>query len=1037
MLFQKTTLKFESFQKGWIPNTEVFPNGNPNDSATDIVNFDIDSVKGGLVKTNGYVKDDIEYNSSLNEILGSNYKLKYIYNYSLGIPIPADLLLGIAYGSGVNPKYKWLIRDNIVDDNLLSSGDNKKWYDLLLTFTAKIYNHSTSVNFTTVFLSDFSNSEMLDADNNLISGFLNGFIVNYGTAYAVVVDCDEPNKIVITPAITTLQNGATMYFYRNRLLLDPDYSSIFNPSKEYSAIVVNNTASKLMIGLGKEIKPLWIGYIKRHYFYNKTTSTYLMDYNGKTPQNSIIIEKRIPECNFKVALTPYKMNGDIESGREIEIGITATFDGYQEVVANSISGLSLDKHILLNLYISHIGFQIFNYDLANASPVDGILQSDLYIKLYEGKQEKLEIRFINETDWDAFVSQIDLNTNPNKIWIRTRFNWTSIPSQEDLNEFATNLYNALSQNRYAEEHYYVGSFDWKEFAILDFILGNETSNPVIVLGSTDPAEFESDSEWKIVTNKRKFPAPIFSTNAKKITEGTNFVDTIEFLNGLVSGEVTNNFFETSLNYGYNTLGVVIKQDMALLNRRITAINIWGRYKPKDDTVSKWLYPYYLLKKIYISEENKHDKENTNGWTLSNREAIYISYIKHIYGNELDKVKSDTILSQDQLIELAGLKDIPQLLATLMYEPDVKIDVKYGAGTIFNNTSWVADTDDDVEVLRFSRMSSTGTNCLDIFSYDFNSSIGFETVGHDSPGHITALATKDDELVVLRDNSFFSIKTDVNAIDIRQCGNYIGCKYPKSVVSCRYGVIFADDNGIWLYQGLANTGANVIQINWQWENFYKALSNKSKMFACWNGKKEEYWLYIPDKNLGNYIYIADFKNIQSIDQSMELMKDKEKILVPWRKKKFNITSINSMTVDSYGNVIFNDDNYVYFDNYNVYSMDNQQYNEMRIESKIITQHSPMLKIYEVLTETLETTDDDWKFNIEFYVNDKSTPRKTVKMIGNSKNNKKLIFVRPVDLGNAINDISIRVNMGGMNGTTVKKLRAFGVNIMARKEKYVTE
>jgi hypothetical protein len=45
----------------------VFPNGNPNDSATDIVNFDIDSVKGGLVKTNGYVKDDIEYNSSLNE----------------------------------------------------------------------------------------------------------------------------------------------------------------------------------------------------------------------------------------------------------------------------------------------------------------------------------------------------------------------------------------------------------------------------------------------------------------------------------------------------------------------------------------------------------------------------------------------------------------------------------------------------------------------------------------------------------------------------------------------------------------------------------------------------------------------------------------------------------------------------------------------------------------------------------------------------------------------------------------------------------
>jgi hypothetical protein len=1067
MLFQKNTLKFNSFSKGWIPSTEVFPNGNPNDSATDIVNFDVDSVKGGLVKTNGYVVDGGNYSNSLSGLLTNpdlipDHVIKHIHNFSVGVPLQADLLLAVAYQSAATTKYKWLIRDMILNDILLSNPDyyyQEKWYNLLLSFNSTVVSSGSSGDVTEIHFTideTATASDILDDDGFLLPYSLDGFIVKIGSAYRTVVYTGQTDADLFVKVTPSINATGTITFYRSRLslLATADFNSIFNPSSEYSAFIVNNIMSKMMIGLGKEVQPLWMGYINKHYFYNKTNSVYLLDNVGISCQRNVVLDKRIPEFDIDLTIGYSASDGTIESATEIELAVTACFDGYQEVVPTTVQGTASNKKISLKLTVKNNGNSLFSGQVE--SPVTGIFHSGFYLKLLEGTTEIVEIRFIDTTDWNAFIDNINLGANPNKIWIKADYNNDLTNDYSKINQVASYIFEALRQGERSNGILYVGSFTWADFVASDLYLAKDNTDfPTIYLTSATEMVFTTGSEWKIESNARYHG--LFTTDSDTVVQQTSYVDTYQFNDGEIAPVIDENFFVVKLPNSYNAIDFTLKVDLPLFNRRITSYSIWGRYKPDIDSIGKWLIPFYQLKKIYVNDTNivltgddEYESGANAGWYFDSGDLLYQTRIKKIYGNELEGIDDTTQISEELQTELSNLKDIPQLLATLKYEPSVGIAAKYGAATIHNNIAWIADTDDKVEVLRFSRVGSTGTNNLDVFSYDFDSSIGFELIGQDSPGHITALASKDDELIVLRDNSFFSIKTGIETISVKQGGNYVGCKYPRSVVTSKYGVIFADDNGIWLYQGLSSGSMNVIQINWQWDNYYKNIlqSDKTSMFASWNGKTEEYWLMIKTllPEVKYTIYIADFKNMQSLDQSMALMKDKEKVLVPWRKKVFNSTAISDFTIDSYGGLIFADAGAVYFDDLSVFSMASAAYNELYVDSKIITQHSPMLKVYEVLTETLKDAVNDWKFNIKLFVNESATARQTIKMFGNCTNQENLICVRPVNLGNALNDISMRVDMGANtgpgdntsgNGTTVKKLRAFGLNVLTRKEKYVSE
>jgi len=1081
MLFQKNTLKFNSFSKGWIPSTEVFPNGNPNDSATDIVNFDVDSVKGGLVKTNGYAADSV-YAASLTGILsnptGDPHAIKHIHNYSLGIPLQSDLLLAVAYLATADVKYKWIIRDMIVNDAKLSDSTVDRWYNLLLSFdatvtaTPSVSAHVNEIEFTIDHTA--LASEILTGDGFLIPNILDGWIVKSGSNYRTVIFTDDMS-VRVTPEFTPT---GTITFYRSRLsmLETADFDSIFNPSSEYSAFIVNNIMSKMMIGLGKEVQPLWMGYINKHYFYNKTDSVYLLDNSGISAQRNVILEKRIPEFTGTLDMDFAKNEGKISPETDIEIALTATFDGYQEIVPATLSGGLPDSNINALITVKNVGKSLL-FGTTSAGSLTFTPYS-CYFDFYVGDTLKLTILFIESQYWsnvlDYFSAVPSWFTNK----LAVKIDGFVENGFVERNKIATNLQVAISRggagNTGGIDDNYRGSFTWDEFEVKQLIEANaddskDNSNailyPSLIIGAKAVGEYATGSEWKITSNVSEFPAftvsALYQTTLDVENEDTppnHFLDTKTyfFYNGTTGATIDSVITKLQVPTGFDSIKATITVDPALTNRRITAYNIWGRYSPNtdsEDTTSSWLKPFYLLKRIYVNDTNKDDVNtsddktknplsNTLGWSVVDNTFQYETYINNIYGTNYANLSDDSEISDALQAELSDLKDIPQLLATLKYEPSVGIAAKYGAATIHNNISWIADTDDKVEVLRFSRVGSTGTNNLDVFSYDFDSSIGFEMIGQDSPGHITALASKDDELIVLRDNSFFSIKTGVETISVKQGGNYVGCKYPRSVVTSRYGVIFADDNGIWLYQGLSSGSMNVIQINWQWDNYYKqTITDKTGMFACWNGQTEEYWLYI-----SGVIYIADFKNMQSLDQSMALMKDKEKVLVPWRKKKFNSMTISDFTIDSYGGLIFADAGAVYFDDLSVFAMAGAAYNELYVDSKIITQYSPMLKVYEVLTETLKDAVNDWKFNIKLFVNDSATARQTIKMFGNCTNQENLICVRPVNIGNAINDISMRVDMGANtgagdntsgNGTTVKKLRAFGLNVLTRKEKYVSE
>jgi len=1030
MLLQKQTIRFSNFNKGWIPETEVYPGASVPDSALDIINFDIDAIKGGITKTNGLKNDTTEYSSYLSSALTNpnpltNSEIKYIGNYSLGSPKITDLLLVVAYHSQTNPKYKWLLRDMLLNNNLISENGYERYYNLLLKFTAQVNSIVTNNDFTTIGLNNFSSEafEILDDNNLMIPGSLDGFIVNFGTEqnpiYRVVVKTEE-TYIIVTPSITVSQ-GTTLTFYRSRLSIDPDYNSIFNPSKEYLSFTTNNYGNRLLIGLGKEVKPLWLGYINRHYFYNKSANKYLLDYNGETFQKNIILEKRIPEFDMEYEIKYFQFDGKVKQNTPIELCFTATFDGFQDVLPNNTKVNSPSQNISIGMYIKNNGYNVM-WRQQN-SPVPFILQSNFYIKLNKGNTNYCEIRFIEDDDWENFVSQIDLQSNPDKIWVKCTNTNKINDIKENINEFALGIYAAIAQIEPLREVLYVGSHSFSDINVK--LIDKEY--PYIVIESNSAFAYSTGMEWKVLTNARYGGNIEF--NCESFTYDNNYDDEFVFYNGTNAAvETYSNIFEIKLPLDFNTIQIIPKIDISKFNRRITSINVWGRYKPNIENVSKWLIPFYQLAKIYINDTNEKDDNNNVGWYWNTDKLSYDIYIKKIYGKEIEDLGDSTEISDEIAKEVERLKDIPQLLPTIVYEPTIKNSCKYSVSTIKDNISYVAGTDDNEEVLRFSRKGYV--NNIDLFPYDYNAMIGYEVVGTDSPGYITALTVLNDELIVLKNNSFFSLHTDASGIMVAKCSNFVGCHYYRSVVSTKYGVIFADNKGIWLYQGKLQP---VIQINWQWSNYYlNTISEQDKkgMFAVWNGETEEYWLYI-----GGIFYICDFKNYQSIDSSMEVMKQKEKIIFPWRKKKFNDTMV-AMAYNSNGKVIVASTSKIYFNDNTIFSFNDQKYNDLYIETKIISTTSPKAIFQEIFTESeKEIKSVDWKIKAKLYVDGFPTPRQEIILQGNY-DYKDLVCVRPINIG-SVNDLKIRIDVSDDNGTTVKKIRAFGINLIMRQPKYVTE
>ena len=145
-----------------------------------------------------------------------------------------------------------------------------------MSFTANVDSSSITGQVTRLNISNISadGGEIVDPLDNMIIHSLDGFIVNLGSesvpVYRTVIYNDE-TYVLVTPAVV-VADDTTVTFMRNRIQIDDDFDSIFNPTSQYSSFVVNNIMSKLMIGLGKEIKPLWLGYINRHYFYIQTIS---------------------------------------------------------------------------------------------------------------------------------------------------------------------------------------------------------------------------------------------------------------------------------------------------------------------------------------------------------------------------------------------------------------------------------------------------------------------------------------------------------------------------------------------------------------------------------------------------------------------------------------------------------------------------------------------------------------------------------------------------------------------------------------------
>jgi hypothetical protein len=392
------------------------------------------------------------------------------------------------------------------------------------------------------------------------------------------------------------------------------------------------------------------------------------------------------------------------------------------------------------------------FDLEDFSLFGSLPVSYCYLELYVGATKKVTIRFIDERYWIEFIDTLSGVFPSNTLLIKTHTGYDNnfVNRNEFIQRIKTGIENGVRNIQGDWDTNYYGVFSWDEFELKQFVEANADDTkhnskallyPYLIIGAKAVGEYATGSEWKITSNVSEFPAftvsALYQTTLDVENEDTppnHFLDTKTyfFYNGTTGATIDSVITKLQVPTGFDSIKATITVDPALTNRRITAYNIWGRYSPNtdsEDTISSWLKPFYLLKKIYVNDTNEDDINdtdddtetnplaNTEGWTVTDFKFQYETYINNIYGTNYANLSDDSEISDALQAELSDLKDIPQLLATLKYEPSVGIAAKYGAATIHNNIAWIADTDDKVEVLRFSRVGSTGTNNLDVFSYD--------------------------------------------------------------------------------------------------------------------------------------------------------------------------------------------------------------------------------------------------------------------------------------------------------------------------------
>lgn len=239
-----------------------------------------------------------------------------------------------------------------------------------------------------------------------------------------------------------------------------------------------------------------------------------------------------------------------------------------------------------------------------------------------------------------------------------------------------------------------------------------------------------------------------------------------------------------------------------------------------------------------------------------------------YNLTKEEYYADTRIASDQFTRPGSLG------GSIVYEPEEAIFNKATFGVFSSGRMFVSGDSDFPDVVAYSILQRE----------DIIPTQNQQPIDSTDKDKNTALNLLGVNPVVFKNNSIHIINIENKAeVDWRpvEVKSRVGCNIPRSIVRTFYGLMFANDEGIWL---LRDAGEPINLLRGRRLKSYLRLSTLPEIFGEWYGKHSEAWFYMGD----NTFWVC------------KLSPEERKM--GWKTYTFPFTPID-ITLDDDGNLYF--------------------------------------------------------------------------------------------------------------------------------------
>lgn len=256
---------------------------------------------------------------------------------------------------------------------------------------------------------------------------------------------------------------------------------------------------------------------------------------------------------------------------------------------------------------------------------------------------------------------------------------------------------------------------------------------------------------------------------------------------------------------------------AVLNKRVTAVNVYCRHKPSASSV--WTEYYHIRRHDIVTQTSDNPEATADSWGWETTYEGDFELSDTINGSHWSLRGQTYYQRTNRTVGPVTERNIASWLYT----------VGVGGRQFFSPVYDLVDGALYPDQIRFSPRSSNGTVATDIISPDI---LNFAlSVGYGDPSSVNGLAYEDSYLIALKDKGVhsFMIGPQPHLWVENKLSTVDGCSSPKSVVQLpEGGVGFADVDHYKLLRG-----QRILPLTHSIADTYFAFSNKATIIAWYD------------------------------------------------------------------------------------------------------------------------------------------------------------------------------------------------------------